>query len=246
MITTAKPTDDGWVLNGAKMWITNGCIADVAVVFAKTPDGIRGFLVEKGTPGYTTAEIEGKWSLRASVTSELIFDDCHIPKDALLPGTVEAGLKAALMCLSSARYGIAWGGVGAAMDCYDEALTHAKTRLVYGKPIGRFQLVQEKLVTMLTEITKGQLLAYRLGRLKEAGKCHHAHISMAKRNNVQIALDAARMCRDILGASGITHEYHCGRHMANMESVFTYEGTHDIHMLIIGLHATGLNALGNE
>lgn len=244
MITTATPTADGWLLNGSKMWITNGCMADVAVVWAKTPDGIRGFLVEKGMPGYTTQEIEAKWSLRASVTSELYFDDVALPADAILPKTV--GLKNALMCLSSARFGIAWGALGAAMDCYDEALTHSKTRIVYGQPIGRFQLVQNKLVEMASEITKGQLLALRLGRLKEAGNEHFSQISLAKRNNVAIALDAARQCRDILGASGITHEYNCGRHMANLESVITYEGTHDIHALIVGNHLTGLNALGNE
>ncbi len=244
MITTAKPTDDGWVMNGAKMWITNGTLADVAVVWAKTPDGIRGFLVEKGTPGYTTNDIDGKWSLRASVTSELVFDDCHLPKDAILPKSV--GLKNALMCLNSARFGIAWGAIGAAQACYDEALTHAKTRIIYGKPIGRFQMIQHKLVEMLTEITKAQLLALRLGRLKESGKLHHTQVSMAKRNNVAMALECARTTRDILGASGITDEYVCGRHMANLESVITYEGTHDIHMLIVGMEITGLNALGNE
>ena len=244
MITTAKPTADGWVLNGAKMWITNGGVADVAVVWAKTPQGIRGFLVERGTKGYTTHDIEGKWSLRASVTSELLFDDCHVPKDAILPGTT--GLVNSLMCLNSARYGIAWGAIGAAQACYHEALTHAKTRLVYGKPIGRFQLVQQKLVTMVQEITKAQLLALRLGRLKEQGKSHFTQVSLAKRNNVKMALDCARETRDILGASGITDEYVSGRHMANLESVITYDGTHDIHMLIVGMHLTGLNALGND
>ncbi len=244
MITTAKPVPGGWVLNGAKMWITNGSIADIAVVWAKTPDGIRGFLVEKGTPGYTAPDIHGKWSLRASITSELVFDDCKIPEDAILPGT--AGLKSALMCLSSARYGIAWGAIGAAQACYSEALEHAKTRIIYGKPIGSFQMVQNKLVTMANEITKAQLLALRLGRLKEAGKAHHTQISLAKRNNVHMALDAARNARDMLGASGITDEYVSGRHMANLESVITYEGTHDIHMLIVGMELTGLNALGND
>ena len=244
MITTAKPVPGGWVLNGAKMWITNGGIADIAVVWAKTPDGIRGFLVERGTPGYTAPDIEGKWSLRASVTSELVFDDCKIPEDAVLPGTT--GLKNALMCLSSARYGIAWGALGAAQACYSEALEHAKTRIIYGKPIGKFQMVQNKLVTMANEITKGQLLAWRLGRLKESGKAHHTQISLAKRNNVHMALEAARNARDILGASGITDEYVSGRHMANLESVITYEGTHDIHMLIVGMELTGLNALGND
>ena len=244
MITRAERTSDGWVLNGAKMWITNGTVADVAVVWAKTGDGIRGFLVEKGTKGYTTSDIHGKWSLRASVTSELVFDDCHVPADALLPGTT--GLKSALMCLNSARYGIAWGAIGAAQACYDEALTHAKTRIIYGKPMGRFQLVQQKLVGMVSDITHAQLLAWRLGRLKEAKKLHHTQVSLAKRNNVAMALDAARKTRDLLGASGITDEYVCGRHMANIESVFTYEGTHDIHMLIVGSRLTGLNALGNE
>jgi glutaryl-CoA dehydrogenase len=243
MITTAKPTPDGWVLNGAKMWITNGTVADVAVVWAKTPEGIRGFLVEKGTKGYTTRDTERKWSLRASHTSELYFDDCHVPKDALLPKST--GLVSALMCLNSARYGIAWGAVGAAQACYDEALQYSKTRLIYGKPMGRFQMVQNKLVEMLTAITNGQLLAWRLGRLKEQGTSHFTQVSMAKRHNVKMALDCARTTRDMLGASGITHEYQCGRHMANLESVITYEGTHDIHMLIVGMHVTGLNALGN-
>ncbi len=243
MITTAKPTADGWVLNGAKMWITNGGICHVAIVWAKTPEGIRGFLVPTGTKGFKTHDIEGKWSLRASVTSELIFDDCRLPKDAILPGTT--GLSSALQCLNSARYGIAWGAIGAAQACYDEALTHARTRLVYGKPIGRFQLVQQKLVEMLTEITKAQLVALRLGRLKETKKAHFTMTSLAKRNNVKMALDCARTTRDILGASGITDEYQCGRHAANLESVITYEGTHDIHMLILGQHVTGLSALGN-
>ncbi|MCG3135813.1 MAG: Acyl-CoA dehydrogenase, short-chain specific [Planctomycetes bacterium] len=244
MITTAKPTADGWVLNGAKMWITNGSVSDVAVVWAKTPEGIRGFLVERGAKGFTAPDIDRKWSLRASHTSELVFDDVRLPKDAILPGT--KGLVSALHCLNSARYGIAWGAVGAAQACYDEALTHAKTRVVYGKPIGRFQMVQNKLVEMLTAITNGQLMAWRLGSLKEAGKSHFTQVSMAKRHNVKMALDAARTTRDILGASGITHEYVCGRHAANLESVITYEGTHDIHMLIVGMHVTGLNALGNE
>jgi glutaryl-CoA dehydrogenase len=244
MITTAKPTPDGWTLHGNKMWITNGSIADVAVVWAKTPDGIRGFLVEKGTKGFTTNDTERKWSLRASHTSELHFDDCRVPRDALLPGST--GLVSALMCLNSARYGIAWGAVGAAQACYDEALRHAKTRVIYKKPMGRFQLVQQKLVEMLTSITNGQLLAWRLGNLKDKGTSHFTQVSMAKRHNVKMALECARTTRDMLGASGITHEYVCGRHMANLESVVTYEGTHDIHALIIGMHVTGLNALGNE
>ena len=244
MITNAKPTPDGWVLNGAKMWITNGSIADVAVVWAKTPEGIRGFLVEKGTKGFTARDTEHKWSLRASHTSELAFDDCRVPKDAMLPGTT--GLVSALMCLNSARYGIAWGAIGAAQACYSEALTHAKTRLIYKKPMGRFQMVQNKLVEMLTAISNSQLQAWRLGNLKESGKYHFTQVSMAKRHNVKMALECARTTRDMLGASGITHEYVCGRHMANLESVVTYEGTHDIHMLIVGMHVTGLNALGND
>ena len=244
MITNAKPTADGWVLNGAKMWITNGSIADVAVVWAKTPEGIRGFLVPKGTKGFTARDTEHKWSLRASHTSELAFDDCRLPKDAILPGTT--GLVSALMCLNSARYGIAWGAVGAAQACYSEALTHAKTRIIYKKPMGRFQMVQHKLVEMLTSISNSQLMAWRLGNLKELGQSHFTQVSMAKRHNVKMALECARTTRDMLGASGITHEYVCGRHMANLESVITYEGTHDIHMLIVGMHVTGLNAIGNE
>jgi glutaryl-CoA dehydrogenase len=244
MITNAKPTADGWVLNGAKMWITNGSIADVAVVWAKTPEGIRGFLVEKGAKGFTSHDTEHKWSLRASHTSELAFDDCRLPKDALLPET--KGLVSALMCLNSARFGIAWGVIGAAQACYSEALAHSKSRIIYKKPMGRFQMVQHKLVEMLTSITNAQLLAWRLGNLKESGKSHFAQVSMAKRHNVKMALECARTTRDMLGASGITFEYQCGRHMANLESVVTYEGTHDIHMLILGQHITGLNALGNE
>src|SRR5262245_14147714 len=244
MITTAKPTADGWVLNGAKMWNTNGSIADAAAGWAKTPEGIRGFLVEKGTKGFTSHDTEHKWSLRASHTSELAFDDCRVPKDALLPET--KGLVSALMCLNSARFGIAWGAIGAAQACYSEALAHSKSRIIYKKPMGRFQMVQHKLVEMLTSITNAQLMAWRLGNLKEAGKSHFAQVSMAKRHNVKMALECARTTRDMLGASGITFEYQCGRHMANLESVFTYEGTHDIHMLILGQHVTGLNALGNE
>jgi len=240
MITRAEKKGDGWVLNGNKMWITNGGVADVAVVWAKTADGIRGFLVERGTPGYTTNDTHGKFSLRASVTSELHFADCHIPADAILPGA--KGLKGPLSCLTQARYGIAWGAIGAAQACFDEALRYSKIRIQFDKPIASFQLVQAKLAWMATEITKAQLLALRLGRLKDAGESLPSQVSMAKMNNVKIALDIARMCRDILGANGITDEYQCGRHMANLESVITYEGTHDIHLLVIGEALTGIPA----
>src|SRR5436190_2002430 len=240
MLTRAEKKDGGWVLNGTKMWITNGSVADVAVVWARSDEGIRGFLVEKGTPGYTSSDIHGKWSLRASVTSELSFADCHIPEDAVLPGV--SGLKGPLSCLNQARYGIAWGGVGAAMACFDEALKYSKIRIQFDKPIASFQLVQQKLAWMATEITKAQGLVLRLGRLKEAGEATAPRVSMAKMNNVKVALDCARMARDILGANGITDEYQCMRHMMNLESVFTYEGTHDIHMLIIGNELTGIPA----
>ncbi|MBD3160485.1 MAG: acyl-CoA dehydrogenase [Candidatus Eisenbacteria bacterium] len=240
MRTVARRDGDGWVLNGAKMWITNGSIADVAVVFAKADETIRGFLVEAGTPGYSTVETKHKWSLRASVTSELLFEDCRIPAGAALPGAL--GLKTALDCLTQARYGIAWGAVGAAGACYHEALRHAKTRVQFDGPIAGHQLVQRKLVEMVSEITKGQLLAYRLGRLKEEGKAKFYHVSLAKRDNVRMALQVARDARDLLGASGITLEHASGRHMANLESVHTYEGTHDIHTLIIGSVLTGIEA----
>ncbi len=240
MRTTARRDGADWILNGAKMWITNGSIADVSVVFAKTDDGIRGFLVERGTKGYSTVETKHKWSLRASVTSELIFEECRVGADALLPGT--KGLKSALDCLSQARFGIAWGTLGAAMACYHEALRYAKSRIQFDGPIAKHQLVQAKLVEMLNEITKGQLLAYRLGRMKEEGKAKFYHVSLAKRNNVRAALRIAREARDILGASGITSEYSIGRHMTNLESVYTYEGTHDIHTLIVGATITGIQA----
>ena len=235
-----KVEGGGWILNGTKMWITNGSIADIAIVWARTDDGIRGFLVERGTPGYTTSDVHGKWSLRASVTSELHFADCRLPEDAILPGV--KGLKGPLSCLSQARYGIAWGGIGAAMACLDEAIRYSKTRIQFDKPIASFQLVQQKLAWMATEITKAQGLALRLGRLKEAGDVTPAMISMAKMNNVKIALDCARLTRDILGANGITDEYQCFRHMMNLESVSTYEGTHDIHTLVIGESLTGIPA----
>ena len=239
MRTTARRDGDGWVLNGAKQWITNGSIADVAVVWAQTDDGVRGFLVEKGTPGFTARDQHGKFSLRASVTSELGFQDCRIPAANLLPETV--GVKNALMCLNQARYGIAWGGLGAAMDCYQTALDYAKQRIQFGgQPIASHQLVQEKLVWMLSEITKGQLLALRLGQLKDAGKLKHYQVSMGKRNNVWVARECARLARDILGANGIVDDYPVIRHMMNLESVFTYEGTHDIHGLILGEAVTGI------
>lgn len=240
MLTRAVKDGNTWILNGTKRWITNGSIADVAVVWAKTEEGFRGFLVEKGTPGYTTLETKGKFSLRASVTSELIFEDCRIPASNQLP---EAnGLGAPLSCLNQARYGIAWGALGAAMACYDEAVTYSKTRIQFDKPIASFQMIQEKLVAMLSEITKGQLLCLQLGRLKDQGKCSAQQVSLAKMNNVYQALEIARMTRDILGASGITDEYQCGRHMCNLESVITYEGTHNIHTLILGEWITGIPA----
>ncbi|HJZ10841.1 MAG TPA: acyl-CoA dehydrogenase family protein [Acidobacteriota bacterium] len=240
MLTKAVRDGNQWVINGTKRWITNGNIADVAVVWARTEDGIRGFLVEKGTKGLTTIEQKGKFSLRASVTSELILEECRIPAENLLPGT--KGLQSPLSCLNQARYGIAWGAIGAAMACYEEAVTYAKTRIQFDKPIASFQLIQQKLAGMLTEITKGQLLCLQLGRLKDAGKVSAQQVSMAKMNNVFHALQIAREARDILGASGITDEYQCGRHLCNLESVYTYEGTHNIHTLILGEWITGIPA----
>ena len=241
MRTTARRDGDSWVLNGAKQWITSGTLADVAVVWARTDDGIRGFLVEKGTPGYTSSDQHGKFSLRASVTSELGFHDCRIPADAILPKTT--GLKNALMCLTQARYGIAWGGLGAAMDCYQTALDYSKQRIQWdGQPIACHQLVQEKLAWMITEITKGQLLALQLGRIKDQGRVKAHQVSMGKRNNVWVARECARLAREILGANGIVDDYPVIRHMLNIESVFTYEGTHDIHALIIGEAVTGIPA----
>ncbi len=240
MITRAVKKGDRWVLNGAKSWITNGTIADVAVVWAKVNDEVHGFLVETGTSGFTAPEIKHKMSLRASITSQLILEDCSIPEENLLPKS--SGLKSPLMCLNQARYGIAWGALGAAMACYHTALEYAKARVQFDRPIGGYQLVQEKLVFMLTEITKGQLLALQLGRLKDAGKLHYAQTSLAKRNNVAISLDIARLARDTLGANGISLEFPVIRHMCNLESVKTYEGTHDIHTLILGQEITGLNA----
>ncbi|HXI01690.1 MAG TPA: acyl-CoA dehydrogenase family protein [Candidatus Saccharimonadales bacterium] len=240
MKTRAVKTAGGWVLNGSKAWITNGTIADVAVVWAKTDDGIRGFLVEKGTPGYTSSDIKGKFALRASVTSELAFQDVKLGEEALLPGS--RGLKSPLSCLTQARYGIAWGAVGAAMAVYDEALRYSKNRLQFGKPIASFQLVQQKLTYMVCEITKAQLLCVQLGRLKDRGEATPSQVSLAKMNNVNVALEIARRGRDMLGANGTHDEYQVGRHMCNLEAVKTYEGTHDIHTLIVAESVTGIPA----
>lgn len=240
MRTNAKRAGDKWVLNGEKRWITSGGLCDVALVWARTDDGVRGFLVERGTPGFSTRDIEGKFSLRASVTSELIFEDCAVPLDAMLPGV--KGLKGPLSCLSQARYGISWGAIGAAMACYDEALRYTKERVQFKRPIAGYQLVQDKLVNMVEEITKAQLLSWRLGKLKEAGKARPQQVSLAKRNNVKMARNIARDARDLLGANGVTDEYQAGRHMCNLESVFTYEGTDHIHTLIVGQDVTGLSA----
>jgi glutaryl-CoA dehydrogenase len=245
MITVAKEMKDGWVLNGAKMWITNGSTAQLAVVWAKTgtvddPDSIRGFIVPTDTKGFSAKDQKGKLSLRASDTSELVLQDVCVPKHALLPKS--GGLKSPLMCLTQARYGIAWGAVGSAMACFDEAASYAKNRVMFGKPIGGFQLQQARLAEMLTEITKAQLLCLQLGRLKDQGKATPQQVSLAKRNNVNIATDVAREARRLLGANGILAEYQAMRHLANLESVYTYEGTHDVHTLILGQEITGLNA----
>jgi len=241
METRARRDGDDYVLNGSKAWITNGTVADVAVVWAKDDSNtVRGFLVERGTPGFTSRDITGKFALKASVTSDLAFEDCRIPAANLLPGS--SGLKCALMCLSQARYGIAWGAIGAAQAVFDEVLSYAKSRIQFDRPIASFQLVQQKLTWMATEITKAQLLAMRLGSLKDAGRVAPHQISMAKMNNVSMALDCARLGRDILGANGTHDEYGVGRHMCNLEAVKTYEGTHDIHVLIVGESLTGLPA----
>jgi glutaryl-CoA dehydrogenase len=243
MKTRARKADGGYVLNGTKLWITNGSIADVAVVWAKEDDGeIYGYLVEKGTPGFSTLDIHGKFSMRASITSELAFQDCKIPAANKLPKV--KGLRGPLGCLNQARYGIAWGAVGAAMAVYDWTLQYSQQRIQFGKPIGSFQLVQQKLVSMITEITKAQLLVLQLGRLKDAGTLRPQQVSMAKMNNVQMALDCARLGRDVLGAAGIVDEHPVIRHMLNLETVNTYEGTHDIHVLIVGRDVTGLDAFG--
>jgi len=241
MRTRAERSGGGWVLNGTKRWITNGSLAHVAIVWAQTEDGVRGFLVERGTPGFEAPDIKGKFSLRGSVTSELYFKDVEIPEENRLPKA--EGMKGPLSCLTQARYGIAWGALGAAMACFEEVVEYTRTREVQGGPLAGKQLTQQKLADMLTEITKGQLLALRLGRLKDAGKLHHTMVSMAKRNNVDIALQIARNARDLLGANGIVDDYQAMRHMVNLETVRTYEGTHDVHTLILGEHITGMRAL---
>jgi glutaryl-CoA dehydrogenase len=241
MASRAVRTGGAYVLNGTKLWITNGSVADVAVVWAKLEGVIRGFLVERGTPGFSARDIHGKWSMRASITSELSLQDCRIPAENLLPKA--EGLKGPLGCLTQARYGIAWGAVGAAMACYDAALRYARERIQYGKPIASFQLVQRKLVAMLNEITKAQLLCLQLGRLKDQGTMRHTQVSLAKMNNVEKALEIARMARDIFGAAGIVDEHPVMRHLLNLETVYTYEGTHDIHTLILGRDITGISAL---
>jgi len=240
MLTTAVKTAGGYRLNGTKRWITNGSVAGVALVWAKLEGRVHGFLVPTKTKGFTARDIHGKWSLRASVTSELVLEDVEVGDDAVLPGV--SGLRGPLSCLSQARFGICYGAVGAAMACYDEALRYAGDRVQFSKPIAGFQLVQQKLVEMVSEITKAQLLCWRLGRLKEADKMTSGQISLAKRNCVSIARDIARDARDILGANGVTDDYQCGRHMLNLESVYTYEGTHDIHTLVVGQDVTGLAA----
>ncbi|GAA4269231.1 acyl-CoA dehydrogenase family protein [Hyunsoonleella aestuarii] len=241
MVTNFKDKGDHYLLNGAKMWISNAPFAQVAIVWAKDETGrIHGLIVERGMEGFTTPETHNKWSLRASATGELIFDNVKVPKENLLPN--KSGLGAPLGCLDSARYGIAWGAIGAAMDCYDTALRYSKERMQFGKPIGQFQLQQKKLAEMITEITKAQLLTWRLGVLRNHGKATSAQISMAKRNNVDMAINIAREARQMLGGMGITGEYSIMRHSMNLESVITYEGTHDIHLLITGLDITGLNA----
>ena len=244
MITRAEDKGDHYLLNGAKMWITNGTIADLAVVWAKLDGVIRGFIVEKDDPGFTAPEMTGKHSLKASVTSELVFQDCKIPKDRMLPDA--KGLEGPFSCLNNARYGISWGAVGAAQSCFSSAREYALSRIQFDHPIASFQLVQNKLAWMLREITKAQLLAYHLGKKKDEGTWIPEHISLAKMNNVDIALEIARMARDIHGANGILDEYPVMRHMANLESVKTYEGTHDIHNLILGRHITGIQAFTRE
>jgi glutaryl-CoA dehydrogenase len=240
METRARRDGDGWVLNGTKRWITNGSIADVAVVYAKVPEGIAGFLVERGKPGFTTSDIHGKFSMRASITSELIFEDVRLDDSARLPEA--RGLRAPLSCLTQARYGISWGAIGAARSCFHCALDYTKSRKQFARPLAGYQLVQNKLVTMLTEITKAQLVCLRLGQLKDANKMRPEQVSFAKRNNVAMALDVARMARDMLGANGIVNEYPVIRHMLNLETVNTYEGTFDVQTLVLGRDITGLSA----
>jgi glutaryl-CoA dehydrogenase len=244
MVTHIQDAGDHYLLNGAKMWISNAPFADIAIVWAKDEsDKIRGLITERGMEGFTTPETNNKWSLRASSTGELVFDNVRVPKENLLPNVT--GLKGPLGCLNQARYGIAWGALGAAMDCYDTALRYAKQRVQFGKPIAGFQLQQKKLAEMITEITKGQLLVWRLANLKNEGRATAAQISMAKRNSVEVAINIAREARQMLGGMGITGEYPIMRHMMNLESVITYEGTHDIHLLITGMDITGEDALSN-
>jgi glutaryl-CoA dehydrogenase len=240
MRTVARRGGDGWVLNGAKMWITNGSLADVAVVWATTDDGVRGFLVERGTPGFTATDIHRKLSLRASVTSELNFDDVRLPETAMLPGV--SGLRGPLSCLNEARYGIAWGALGAGRACFEAAVEYSKTRRMFDGPIARFQLTQAKLATMATSLVQGRLVAHRLGTLKDSGRLHPVQVSLAKRANVRAAIEIARDARTILGANGITLEYPVIRHMNNLESVLTYEGTEEVHTLILGKMITGEDA----
>ncbi len=241
MVTNIKDDGDAYILNGAKMWITNSPVADIAVAWARDEAGkVRGMIVEKGMKGFSAPEIHGKWSLRASITGELVFEDVRVPKKNVFPEV--NSMRGPLSCLSKARYGIAWGAIGAAMDCYDSALRYSLEREQFGKPIGQFQLQQKKLAEMITEITKAQLMAWRLGKLANEGKASPAQISMAKRNNVNMALEVAREARQVHGGMGITNEYPVMRHMMNLETVLTYEGTHDIHLLITGMDVTGLNA----
>lgn len=241
MRTRAVKRDDTWVLNGTKRWITNGSLSDVAVVWAQTDDGVRGFLIEPGMPGYETRDIKGKFSLRGSVTSELFFNDVEVPESNRLPKA--EGMKGPLSCLTQARYGISWGVLGAAMACFDEVVEYTKERIVAGGPLASKQLTHAKFADMVTEITKGQLLALHLGRLKDQGKLDHPMVSMAKRNNVDMALQVARVSRDLLGANGIVDDYQSMRHMVNLETVRTYEGTHDIHTLVLGEAVTGMRAI---
>jgi len=242
MLTKAERKGNTWILNGTKRWITNGTVANLAIVWAKTDEDIQGFLVETDSPGFEARDMKGKFSLRASVTSELFMSDVQVPEENRLPNV--RGLRGPLGCLTQARYGIAWGAVGAAMACLDEALRYSRERIVFDRPLGSLQIPQQKLAFMATEITKAQLLALQLGRLKDRGKLHHSQVSMAKMNNVDIALQIARLARDMLGANGIVDDYCSMRHMVNLETVRTYEGTHDIHTLIIGRELTGLDAFG--
>ena len=241
MLTRVKQVDNQFILNGTKMWITNSPIADIALIWAKDENGeVQGFLIERGTPGFETPEIKGKLSLRASITGEIVLKNCKIPLENRLPEAV--GLKAPLNCLTQARYGINWGVIGAAVDCYEEAVEYAKTRIQFDKPIGAFQLTQQKLAEMLNEITKAQFMTLQLGRLKDSETMSHRQVSLSKMNNVRMAIEIARSARTILGASGITDEYVSMRHAANLESVLTYEGTHEMHTLVVGESITGISA----